>query len=205
MTMPGPLAHSPPRFQPQLHLRAPPSPPAPNPPHPPNPPTPHPPPQGSMNMSYDAANLTTPDIKWLGVRPSDLDRFNIPQQCRLPMTAEDIKTGEKLVRGGWGEGGQGRGRGGGRHPPAVPAADDRRRYQDGGEAGRWGSRGGMRGAGAARLSALNLRSSSPPLPLSFPPVSRPYPLHTHPAERGLHPGQPPPPPPPSSLPPPPAE
>ncbi len=52
---------------------------------------------GSMNMSYDSSNLTTPDIKWLGVRPSDLDRFNIPQQCRLPMTEEDIKTGKKLV------------------------------------------------------------------------------------------------------------
>lgn len=37
------------------------------------------------------------DIKWLGVRPSDLDRFNIPQQCRLAMTDEDIKTGKKLV------------------------------------------------------------------------------------------------------------
>ena len=48
-------------------------------------------------MSYDSSNLTTPDIKWLGVRPSDLDRFNIPQQCRLPMTEEDIKTGKKLV------------------------------------------------------------------------------------------------------------
>ena len=53
---------------------------------------------GSMNMSYDSSNLTTPDIKWLGVRPSDLDRFNIPQQCRLPMTEEDIKTGKRLVR-----------------------------------------------------------------------------------------------------------
>lgn len=111
---------------------------------------------GSMNMSYDSSNLTTPganwgkghgddykvsgvaylawvsrwctcapntdrrtpcrriyaslteclaplppsaaDIKWLGVRPSDLDRFNIPQQCRLAMTDEDIKTGKKLVR-----------------------------------------------------------------------------------------------------------
>ena len=53
---------------------------------------------GSMNMSYDSSNLTTPDVKWLGVRPSDLDRFNIPQQCRLPMTEEDIKTGKKLVR-----------------------------------------------------------------------------------------------------------
>ena len=52
---------------------------------------------GSMNMSYDSSNLTTPDIKWLGVRPSDLDRFSIPQQCRLPMTEEDVKTGRKLV------------------------------------------------------------------------------------------------------------
>ncbi len=54
--------------------------------------------KGSMNMSYDSSNLTTPDIKWLGVRPSDLNRFNIPEQCRLPMTDEDIKTGKKLVR-----------------------------------------------------------------------------------------------------------
>ena len=52
---------------------------------------------GSMNMSYDSSNLTTPDIKWLGVRPSDLDRFNIPEQCRLPMTEEDLKTGKRLV------------------------------------------------------------------------------------------------------------
>ena len=54
--------------------------------------------KGSMNMSYDSSNLTTPDIKWLGVRPSDLDRFNIPAQCRLPMTEEDLKMGRKLVR-----------------------------------------------------------------------------------------------------------
>lgn len=53
--------------------------------------------KGSMNMSYDSSNLTTPDIKWLGVRPSDLDRFNIPEQCRLPMTDEDMKTGKRLM------------------------------------------------------------------------------------------------------------
>jgi hypothetical protein len=37
-------------------------------------------------------------MQWLGVRPSDLDRFNIPQQCRLPMTDEDMRTGKRLVR-----------------------------------------------------------------------------------------------------------
>lgn len=51
-----------------------------------------------MNMSYDSANLTTPDIKWLGILPTDLDRFNIPEQCRLPMTEDDVKTGKKMVQ-----------------------------------------------------------------------------------------------------------
>lgn len=49
-------------------------------------------------MSYDSASLTTPDIKWLGVRPSDLDRYNIPEQCRLDMTEHDMKTGRELLR-----------------------------------------------------------------------------------------------------------
>ncbi|CAG9462033.1 unnamed protein product [Pedinophyceae sp. YPF-701] len=57
--------------------------------------------KGSMNMSYDSSNLTTPDIKWLGVRPSDLDAFNIPQQCRLPMTDEDVRTGKKMLEEDW--------------------------------------------------------------------------------------------------------
>jgi len=52
---------------------------------------------GSKSMSYDSANLTTPDIKWLGVRPSDLDKYNIPEQCRLPMSEYDIKTGKELL------------------------------------------------------------------------------------------------------------
>ena len=33
---------------------------------------------GSKNMSYDSASLTTPDIKWMGLRPSDLDKFDLP-------------------------------------------------------------------------------------------------------------------------------
>jgi len=53
---------------------------------------------GSKNMSYDSASLTTRDIKWLGVRPSDLDKYNIPDQCRLEMTEHDIKTGKELLK-----------------------------------------------------------------------------------------------------------
>jgi len=54
--------------------------------------------KGSKNMSYDAINLTTPDIKWLGVRPSDLEKYKIPQQCRLEMSEHDIKEGKQLLQ-----------------------------------------------------------------------------------------------------------
>ena len=53
---------------------------------------------GSKNMSYDSASLTTADIQWLGVRPSDLDRYAIPVQCRLDMSAHDIETGQQMLR-----------------------------------------------------------------------------------------------------------
>jgi meiotic recombination protein SPO11 len=53
---------------------------------------------GSKNMSYDSASLTTPDIKWLGLRPSDLNKFDLPDQCRLDMTENDIKTGKELLK-----------------------------------------------------------------------------------------------------------
>jgi meiotic recombination protein SPO11 len=53
---------------------------------------------GSKNMSYDSASLTTPDIQWLGLRPSDLDRYDLPDQCRLDMTENDIKTGKELLK-----------------------------------------------------------------------------------------------------------
>lgn len=53
---------------------------------------------GSKAMSYDSSNLTTSDIKWLGVRPSDLNKFNLPAQCRLPLTETDKKMGEELLK-----------------------------------------------------------------------------------------------------------
>ncbi|KAL7501371.1 hypothetical protein ACHAWT_010779 [Skeletonema menzelii] len=53
---------------------------------------------GSKNMSYDSASLTTPDIKWLGLRPSDLNKYDLPDQCRLKMTENDIKTGKELLQ-----------------------------------------------------------------------------------------------------------
>ena len=102
---------------------------------------------GSMNMSYDSSNLTTPDIKWLGVRPSDLDRFNIPQQCRLPMTEEDIKTGKKLVRRHcWGRGGSAAG-------PGAPGV----------VGGRWLSRGNTSGWEGPCAPSLGVWGDAPAL------------------------------------------
>jgi len=53
---------------------------------------------GSKNMSYDSASLTTRDIKWLGVRPTDFKKYNIPEECLIPMTPADMRTGELLLQ-----------------------------------------------------------------------------------------------------------
>jgi DNA topoisomerase VI subunit A len=42
-------------------------------------------------MSHDSANLATPDIKWLGVRPTDLDKYAVPKECRLELTPNDVQ------------------------------------------------------------------------------------------------------------------
>ena len=49
-------------------------------------------------MSYDAKNMAIDGIKWLGIRPSDLNRYHIPEQCRLDMTEHDKRLGEKLMK-----------------------------------------------------------------------------------------------------------
>lgn len=53
---------------------------------------------GSKNMSYDSASLTTPDIQWLGLRPSDLDKYDLPDQCRLDMSENDVKCGKEMMK-----------------------------------------------------------------------------------------------------------
>ncbi|MHA1615866.1 MAG: hypothetical protein ACTSX9_00920 [Candidatus Njordarchaeales archaeon] len=53
---------------------------------------------GSKRMSYETPFITIPDIKWLGVRPSDLDRYGIPKTVRIPMTKKDIERGKQLLQ-----------------------------------------------------------------------------------------------------------
>ncbi|CAJ1971504.1 unnamed protein product [Sphenostylis stenocarpa] len=43
---------------------------------------------GSMQMAYDTKHLRVPDIHWLGAFPSDSERYFVPNQCLLPLTAE---------------------------------------------------------------------------------------------------------------------
>lgn len=52
---------------------------------------------GSKALSYESYELATPNIKWLGVRPSDLDKYNLPQNCRLPMTKMDISRAKAMI------------------------------------------------------------------------------------------------------------
>ncbi|PON33376.1 Meiotic recombination, Spo [Parasponia andersonii] len=53
---------------------------------------------GSMQMAYDAKFLRVPEIKWLGVFPSDSEKYCLPKQCLLPMTAEDKRKIEAMLR-----------------------------------------------------------------------------------------------------------
>ncbi|XP_065629493.1 meiotic recombination protein SPO11-1-like [Quercus suber] len=52
---------------------------------------------GSMQMAYDAKQLRCPEVCWLGVFPSDSEKYCLPQQCFLPLTAEDKKKAEAML------------------------------------------------------------------------------------------------------------
>ncbi|NHJ85099.1 MAG: hypothetical protein FK734_06530 [Asgard group archaeon] len=52
---------------------------------------------GSKALSYESYELATPNIKWLGVRPSDLDKYNLPQNTRLPMSKMDISRARMML------------------------------------------------------------------------------------------------------------
>ncbi|XAR67373.1 DNA topoisomerase (ATP-hydrolyzing) [Bertholletia excelsa] len=45
---------------------------------------------GSMQMAHEAKFLRVPEIRWLGALPSDSKKYDLPQQCLLPLTPEDI-------------------------------------------------------------------------------------------------------------------
>lgn len=52
---------------------------------------------GSMQMAYDTKHLRVPEIHWLGAFPSDSERYFVPKQCLLPLTAEDKRKIEAML------------------------------------------------------------------------------------------------------------
>ncbi|KAL4569860.1 hypothetical protein LXL04_025504 [Taraxacum kok-saghyz] len=48
-------------------------------------------------MSYDNGNITTLDVRWLGIRSSDFDKHKIPNEVRVQMTPQEIKVLDRLL------------------------------------------------------------------------------------------------------------
>ncbi|MCP4761700.1 MAG: DNA topoisomerase VI, partial [archaeon] len=53
--------------------------------------------RGSKRLSYESPFLATPNIKLLGVLTRDLDKYKIPNDCRLVMTNQDIKRVKEML------------------------------------------------------------------------------------------------------------
>ncbi|XP_054706575.1 meiotic recombination protein SPO11-like [Uloborus diversus] len=53
---------------------------------------------GSKAMSFDAQNLAVPEIKWLGLLPSDIQRLHLSPESVISMTNGDIKKTNQLLK-----------------------------------------------------------------------------------------------------------
>jgi len=53
--------------------------------------------RGSKRLSYESPFLATPELKLLGVLGRDLDQYDIPKECRLKMTPEDLKRAKAIL------------------------------------------------------------------------------------------------------------
>lgn len=53
--------------------------------------------RGSKRLSYESPFLATPDMHLLGVLSRDLDAYDIPNQCRLPMNQSDMKRAKEML------------------------------------------------------------------------------------------------------------
>ena len=55
---------------------------------------------GSKALSFESVEMAVPDIKWLGLTPSDLENpdFNIPASALLKMSPQDKKRGEDMLK-----------------------------------------------------------------------------------------------------------
>ncbi|MFX0065963.1 MAG: hypothetical protein ACFFC7_27675 [Candidatus Hermodarchaeota archaeon] len=53
---------------------------------------------GSKSLSFETPKLAVTDMKWLGVLPSDISRFNLSPSVLLNMTDQDMKRGNDMKK-----------------------------------------------------------------------------------------------------------
>jgi len=53
--------------------------------------------RGSKRLSYESPFLATPDMNLLGVLSKDLEEYNIPDNCRIPMNKQDMKRLDEML------------------------------------------------------------------------------------------------------------
>jgi meiotic recombination protein SPO11 len=53
---------------------------------------------GSKALSFESLELAVPDIRWLGLLPSDIKEYQIPKSVLINMTENDIKRADDLLK-----------------------------------------------------------------------------------------------------------
>lgn len=53
---------------------------------------------GSKALSFESVELAVPDIRWLGLLPSDIKEYSIPKSVLIKMTENDMKRAEDLLQ-----------------------------------------------------------------------------------------------------------
>ncbi|PWI48332.1 hypothetical protein CEE45_06980 [Candidatus Heimdallarchaeota archaeon B3_Heim] len=53
---------------------------------------------GSKALSFESVELAVPDIRWLGLLPSDIEEYQIPKSVLIKMTENDNKRADDLLK-----------------------------------------------------------------------------------------------------------
>lgn len=53
---------------------------------------------GSKALSFESIELAVPDIRWLGLLPSDIEEYKIPKSVLIKMTENDMKRADDLLK-----------------------------------------------------------------------------------------------------------
>lgn len=53
--------------------------------------------QGSSRQGKGSAKYRVPDMAWVGLRPSQLDDLNLPEQARLPQVSTSSKSRRQFI------------------------------------------------------------------------------------------------------------